>query len=135
MKGRGLLVCRCHLDLIIPIIQSMNDKALCPVVESIMSSVTGSKKSSFKQASLTSQKSKQMRCCPLFFLIRTMLVIQVGYFTSRMNPASTSLFTSFSISGTNSGRKCRWGYFFGDTPFLMDRRWTTTLGLSSGISL
>ncbi|XP_074288215.1 uncharacterized protein LOC141613382 [Silene latifolia] len=44
---------------------------------------------------------------PFFFLTGTMLAIQVGYLTSRINPASMSLLTSFSISGISSVLKRR----------------------------
>jgi len=99
-----------------PAVQSMNGKASCPVVESILSLVTRSGKSSFGYALFRSQKSTQMRSCPFFFLTGTTFVIQVEYLTSRTNPASMSLLTSFSISGTNSRRECRsWGHtlFYG----------------------
>ena len=117
-----------------PVVQSMNDSASCLVVESIISSVSGSGKSSLGQASLRSWKSTQMQSCPFFFLTGTMFAIHVGYLTSRMNPASMSLLTSFSISGTSSARKHRWGYFLGEALFLMDKRWTATFGSNPGIS-
>jgi len=113
----------------------MNDSPSCPVVELIMSSVTGSGKSSFGQAPLRSRKSMQMRSCPFFLLIGIMFAIHIGYLTLRMNLATMSLLTSFSIFGTNSRRKRHWGCFSSETPFLINRRWTVTFWSNPGISL
>nr|GLL39578.1 hypothetical protein RchiOBHm_Chr6g0263221 [Ipomoea trifida]GMC57760.1 zinc finger BED domain-containing protein RICESLEEPER 2-like [Ipomoea batatas]GMC68224.1 zinc finger BED domain-containing protein RICESLEEPER 2-like [Ipomoea batatas]GMD68309.1 zinc finger BED domain-containing protein RICESLEEPER 2-like [Ipomoea batatas] len=85
----------------------MNDMISCPVTASIINSVMGSGKSSFGHATLRSRKSTHTRIWPFFLRTGTMLDIQVGYFTSRINPASISLLTSPSIEGMSSGRKRR----------------------------
>jgi len=53
----GLLIFWHQLNLIVSCVQSMNDNSSCPVVQSNMSFVIGSRKLSFEQASLRSQKS------------------------------------------------------------------------------
>ena len=72
---------------------------------------------------------------PIFLPDRHDVCVHVGYSTSRMNPTCITLLTSFSIFGTNSGRKCRRGCFLGEIPLLIDRRWTATFGSNPGIYL
>ena len=104
-KNYGFYVFWCHLDLIVPCSTIHKGDGFVSHGGINHELRNDNQKSSFGQPLLRFQKSTHMRSFPFFFLTRTTFAIQVEYFTSRMNPISMNLLTSFSISRTNSGWK------------------------------